>query len=134
MISKLVKPHTDWAALVLRISVGGMFFLHGIGKPLVVGMGEVSQNFVEKGFPAWTNYTATGIEITCGLLLLLGAYSRWAATALLPVTIGIIVYHIPNGWVFQSPGGGWEYPQLILVCLVVILLLGGGKYALTKYQ
>ena len=116
----------------MRVSLGGMFFLHGIGKPLIIGMAQVSQGFIEKGFPVWTNYAATLIEIIGGLMLVLGIYSRWAAVALLPVTLGIILYHFPYGWVFHNPGGGWEYPQLILVSLVTILFLGGGKYSVTR--
>ena len=126
------KPNLDWASLFMRISLGGMFFLHGIGKPLIVGMDQVSQSFIEKGFPVWTHYAATIIEIAGGLMLLFGVYSRGAAAALLPVTLGILIYHFPYGWVFHNPGGGWEYPQLIFVNLVTILLLGGGKYSVTR--
>ncbi len=132
MKSIIIKPNLDWASLLMRVSLGGMFFLHGIGKPLIVGMAQVSQGFIEKGFPVWTNYAATLIEIIGGLMLVLGIYSRWAAVALLPVTLGIILYHFPYGWVFHNPGGGWEYPQLILVSLVTILFLGGGKYSVTR--
>ncbi len=53
----------------MRVSLGGMFFLHGIGKPLIVGMVQVSQGFIEKGFPVWANYAATLIEIIGGLIL-----------------------------------------------------------------
>lgn len=132
MKSIIIKPNLDWASLLMRVSLGGMFFLHGIGKPLIVGMVQISQGFIEKGFPVWTNYAATLIEIIGGLMLVLGIYSRWAAVALLPVTLGIILYHFPYGWVFHNPGGGWEYPQLILVSLVTILFLGGGKYSVTR--
>ena len=126
------EPKDDLAALILRVSVGSMFFLHGIGKAFVVRMDEVSAGFMEKGFPVWTNYFATSIEIVAGLTLLLGVYSRLSALILMPVTIGILIYHLPHGWVFHNSGGGWEYPQLILVSLIAIFFLGGGKYRLVR--
>ncbi len=125
-------PNLDLASLLLRLFLGGMFFLHGIGKPFVVGMEEVNRGFVEQGFPAWTSYAATGVEIIAGLLLILGVFSRLAAMMLLPVSVGILVYHFPNGWVFHEAGGGWEYPQLIIVSLLAIIAMGGGRFALTS--
>lgn len=127
-------PQVDVASLALRVSLGGMFLLHGIGKPFVVGMEEVNRGFIEQGFPVWTSYASTGVEIMAGLLLVLGAFSRLAALALLPISLGILVYHFPNGWVFHAAGGGWEYPQLIIVGLLAIVAMGSGRLALTPNQ
>ncbi len=124
--------NTDFASLILRVSIGGMFLLHGVGKPFVVGMDSVIPRFVAQGFPVWTAYFSTGIEILGGLMLLVGLYSRLASLLLIPVSLGILVYHLPNGWVFHNSGGGWEYPQSILVSLIVIFLLGTGKYGIKK--
>lgn len=121
-------PRPDWAALILRLAVGGLFLVHGLGKPLALGMELVSENFLANGFPVWTNYFATGLEIVAGMMLLLGLQVRLAALMLLPVTLGIIVFHFPNGWVFFSSGGGWEYPQLILFALLAIFTLGPGRF------
>ncbi|MEM9981483.1 MAG: DoxX family protein [Bacteroidota bacterium] len=122
------KPNIDWASLLLRVSLGGMFFLHGIGKPFVVGMEDVISGFVAKGFPIWTAYASTIIEIVGGIMLLLGTYTRFACLLLLPVSLGILVYHLPHGWVFHNAGGGWEYPQLIVVGLIVTFMMGGGRF------
>ena len=120
------------ASFVLRIFVGGMFLVHGIGKPFLIGMEPVIQNFIEQGFPVWTAYASTVVEIFGGAMLVAGFYSRLASLALIPITIGMLAYHFPYGWVFHNTGGGWEYPQLILVALIVIFLLGTGKYGLKK--
>jgi putative oxidoreductase len=37
--------------------------------------------------------------------------------------------HLPNGWVFSAANGGWEFPALWTVLLVVQALLGAGAYA-----
>ncbi len=93
-------------------------------------MDIVINRFIEQGFPFWTAYASTIIEIGAGLMLVIGLYSRWASLLLLPNTLGILIYHFPNGWVFHSPGGGWEYPQLLLAGLVVVWFLGDGKFSL----
>ena len=126
------KAKPDFVAFLLRISIGSMFFLHAVGKILVVGMGVVDAGFIERGFPVWTNYAATSIELIGGLCLILGLYSRLSALLLFPISIGILVFHFPMGWAFQNPGGGWEYPQLILSSLICIFFLGSGRYAIVK--
>jgi hypothetical protein len=32
---------------------------------------------------------------------------------LLPVLLGALMVHAPNGWVFNAPNGGWEYPAFL---------------------
>ncbi|MEM1137977.1 MAG: DoxX family protein [Bacteroidota bacterium] len=115
------------ATFLLRLSIGIMFFLHGIGKAFLVEFDTVVLSFINKGFPVWTAYASTGAEILAGLFLIIGFYTQWAAISLIPITIGIIAYHFPNGWVFHNAGGGWEYPQLILISLIVIGLLESSK-------
>ncbi len=126
------SSNNDLASLVLRISVGSMFLLHGVGKPLVVGMAAVISGFIAQGLPVWTAYCSVVVEIVGGIMLLLGLYSRVASLLLIPVSLGILVYHLPFGWVFHNTGGGWEYPQLILISLIVIFLLGTGSYGIKK--
>jgi putative oxidoreductase len=38
--------------------------------------------------------------------------------------------HLPNGFVFSYPNGGWEYPAFLIVAAGVQALLGDGAYAL----
>jgi putative oxidoreductase len=41
-----------------------------------------------------------------------------------------LLVHLPNGWLFSNPHGGWEFPALWIVLLIVQALLGPGAYAL----
>lgn len=48
-----------------------------------------------------------------------------------PLLLGTIVsVHGANGFGFSNPGGGWEYPALWAVLLIVQSLLGDGALAL----
>jgi putative oxidoreductase len=68
---------------------------------------------------------------TGGAMLILGIYARWVALALIPALLGAIIWaHGGAGWVFNAPGGGWEYPLYLIVLSVAQFLLGDGRYAL----
>jgi putative oxidoreductase len=38
--------------------------------------------------------------------------------------------HGKNGWLFTSKGVGWEYPLFWAIALLVLFLLGDGRWAL----
>ena len=40
--------------------------------------------------------------------------------------------HLPNGWVFSSPNGGWEYPVFLIVASIALWLQGDGAAALRR--
>jgi putative oxidoreductase len=44
--------------------------------------------------------------------------------------LGAIVPHAANGFTFSNPGGGWEFPVLWTVLLIVQALLGDGAWSL----
>jgi len=126
------RSQRDLSSFLLRFFIGLIFTVHGVGKVFVYGgIAETAANFVtEKHFPAWTAYASIFLEAIAGVLLLIGFQIRMASLMLIPVAVGIIIYHFPFGWVFSSPGGGWEYPQFLLISLMVIFLNGPDPYSL----
>ncbi|MBK7472131.1 MAG: DoxX family protein [Betaproteobacteria bacterium] len=127
MIDHRTAPY---AALLLRVSLGIMFVAHGLMKVFLFTLPGTAQFFEKVGFPGWTAYPVTTLEIVGGLLLVAGVYSRVVAAALIPVLIGAAMVHVGNGWVFSAPNGGWEYPVFLIVIAAVVALLGDGAYAL----
>ena len=127
MIDHRTAPY---AALLLRVSLGIMFIGHGLMKVFLFTLPGTAQFFEKVGFPGWTAYPVTTLEIVGGLLLVAGVYSRVVAAALIPVLIGAAMVHVGNGWVFSAPNGGWEYPVFLIVIAAVVALLGDGAYAL----
>ncbi len=122
------------AALILRLALGTMFIAHGLLKVLVFTLPGTVQFFDSVGFPGWTAYLVTALEIGGGALLIAGIGVRWISLALVPVLIGAIAVHFGAGWVFSNPNGGWEYPAFLLVAAIVQALLGPGAYALRLPQ
>ena len=68
-------------------------------------------------------------EMVGGLAILAGVYGRLVSLALLPVLLGALAVHAPNGWVFNAPNGGWEYPAFLTLAAVAHALIGDGVFA-----
>ena len=69
-------------------------------------------------------------ETLGGLALILGLYARVAAVVQLPVLLGATLVHLPNGWMFASPNGGFEFPLFWATALLALALAGPGALAL----
>ena len=114
---------------VLRIALGVIFLSHAYAKAALYTFPGTEQFFVANGFPAWTVYPVFAAEVAGGIALVAGLRVRWVALALMPVMLGAIKPHLGNGMGFSNPGGGWEFPALLLVLLGVQSVLGAGAFA-----
>ena len=132
MIDNRTAPY---AALVLRIALGLMFISHAILKYAVFTLPGTVKFFESLGLPGPLAYLTFFAELIGGALILAGAWSRWAAAALIQVLLGATWVHAGNGWLFTAPNGGWEYPAFLAVAAFAQALLGDGRYALaTLFQ
>ncbi len=119
-----------YGATLLRISLGLIMLAHAYLKFGVFGMEGTSAFFAANGFPAWTAWPVAFGELGGGLLLVLGVHTRLVALGLVPILLGIISTHWSAGFFFTSPGGGWEFPALLLALAGVQALVGDGAFAL----
>ncbi|WP_426130377.1 DoxX family protein [Pararhizobium sp. PWRC1-1] len=121
---------TDYAVTLLRVSLGVMYFAHSvILKLFTFGLAGTAGYFGSIGLPEWLAYVTFTAEAVGGAMLVLGIYARWVAVVLIPALLGAIIWaHGGNGWVFNAPGGGWEYPLYLIVLSVAQFLLGDGRY------
>ena len=122
----------DYAALLLRLSLGGMFLAHGLLKILVFTLPGTAGFFESVGFPGWAAYIVAPAELLAGLALIAGFQTRWVALAGIPVLLGALAVHAGNGWLFSNAKGGWEFPLYLVLTAVVVALLGGGRIAVTQ--
>lgn len=118
------------AALLLRVALGAVFLAHAYAKAAVFTFPGTEAFFEESGLPGWTAYPVFAAELVGGLALLVGYRARLAALGLVPVMLGALVPHAGNGWMFTSPGGGWEYVAFLLVALGAQAILGDGALSL----
>ena len=120
----------EYAALILRITLGIMFVAHGLLKIMLLTLPGEDGCFEAVGFPGWMAYVVAYAEVGGGLLLISGFAVRAVSIALIPILLGATYVHLGAGWVFSNEGGGWEYPAFLTVATIVQALLGPGKFAL----
>jgi putative oxidoreductase len=120
-----------WAALLLRILVGWVFLTEGIQKFLfteALGYGR----FAKIGIP-WPHITAPFVgvvEIACGMLLMVGLVTRFAAIPLLiDIAVAIATTKIPmllhQGFWPAMHEGRTDF--CMLLGLIAILCIGPGR-------
>lgn len=123
---------TELAAFLLRVALGVMFLAHSvILKLFVFTLPGVASYFGSIGLPEILGYVVFAAEAVGGAMLVLGVQARWVALGLTPILIGATWAHAGNGWVFNAPGGGWEYPAFLSLLGVLQAMLGDGRYALS---
>ncbi|MDQ3189707.1 MAG: DoxX family protein [Pseudomonadota bacterium] len=129
----MIDPRTaPYAALTLRVALGAMFIAHALLKVFVFTMPGTVQFFELLGLPGVMAYATVAAELVGGIMLILGIGTRWVAALLIPVLLGATWAHVPNGWVFTAPKGGWEYPAFLSIAAFAHALLGDGAYALSS--
>ncbi len=122
----------DLAALILRVSLGGLFLAHAWLKIAVFTPAGTAQFFQSLGLPGALAYVTIAAELLGGVALIVGWQVRLVALALVPLILGTIVtVHGAAGFFFSNQGGGWEYPAFWALALIVLAFLGGGRFALS---
>lgn len=90
-----MHDHRAVAYLLLRLTVGVMFFFYGFGK-LLGGVGGFASGLEERfagSLPMWIvtpfGYALPFIELLLGALLILGLFTRWTLVAAGLLMIGL---------------------------------------------
>ncbi|MBQ0823231.1 DoxX family protein [Microvirga sp. HBU67558] len=127
MIDTRLAPY---GAFALRAALGIMFIAHAYLKIAVFTVPGFAGFLTQVGFPAFLAWPIILAELIGGVAILLGLYGRAVSVALLPVLLGALLVHAPNGWVFNATNGGWEYPAFLALAAVAHALIGDGAYAI----
>jgi len=127
MIDSRTAPY---AALLLRVTLGGLFLAHAALKIFVFTPAGTAGFFSSLGLPPALAYATMCAEVLGGAALILGLWTRAVAILLTPILLGaIFTVHGHAGFFFTNANGGWEYPAFWIVALIVQALLGDGAYA-----
>ena len=131
MIDDRLAPY---GAFALRASLGVMFIAHAYLKLAVFTVPGFEGFLGKVGLPAFLAWPIILAELVGGLAILTGFYGRLVSVALLPVLLGALFVHASNGWVFNAPNGGWEYPAFLAVAAFAHALIGDGAFAVKSVQ
>lgn len=114
----------------LRMSLGVMFVAHAGLKYFVFTIPGFAGFLGSVGLPSLLAWPVVLAEFIGGMALIIGVQARLVSVALLPVLLGALVIHWPNGWLFTAKNGGWEYPAFLVVAQITHILAGDGAFAL----
>lgn len=128
------RNFSEITLLLLRVMVGSVFLSEGIQKfltPEVRGTGR----FIKIGLPApeFFGVFVPTFEVVCGLLILIGLFTRFAS---IPVIIIMLVAIISTKIPTLMESGFWEMAHAartdwsMLIGAALILLNGAGKYSI----
>ncbi len=110
-------------ALVARLAMAGEFIPSGFGK--VMNLPMLRANFVELGIPvpAVTSAASATTELVCGVLLLAGLGTRFAAAALTVVmTVATITAKLPA---VHTVGDFFYQPEPAYIVIFLWLIFAG---------
>jgi uncharacterized membrane protein YphA (DoxX/SURF4 family) len=128
---------TKYVFLLIRIMIGTVFLSEGIQKflyPDQLGVGR----FIKIGLPIpeLFGYLVPVFEIVCGLLILIGLYTRFAAIPLIIImTVAIISTKIP----ILLNDGFWKVAHdsrtdwAMFIGSIIIMFADKGKLSVEKY-
>jgi len=123
----------DIGKLILRVTLGLLILLHGISK-LRGGIDFLTPMVQGIGLPPWIVYGVYIGEVLAPLMLILGAFARTGAFLIFANMIFAIVLVHRSELFTMSKQGGWalELQGMFLFTALALVLLGPGRYAITK--
>ena len=131
MIDNRFAPY---GAFALRVALGIMFIAHAYLKFAIFTVPGFAGFLAQSGLPTILAWPIILAEVTGGIALIVGFHGRIVSLVLLPILLGAISIHAPNGWVFTSANGGWEYPAFLALVAFAQALIGDGAFALSNAQ
>lgn len=118
-------------SLILRLTLGIVFFMHGAQKVLGWygggGLEGTSAFMNSLGIPTFMAYISSFWEFLGGIFLIMGFMSRlWAAGLVINMLVAISLAH--SG--FFVGNGGIEFALTLMAVALAVTLLGSGKYSI----
>ncbi len=138
-VNQILNTEGNWGTLIARLTLGIVLFPHGAQKMLGwfggYGFSATMDAFTTQMSLPWiVALSVILIEFLGSISLILGFASRVWALAFTGLFAGIIfTTHLEHGffmnWYGTQAGEGYEYALLIIGLALMVLVNGGGKYA-----
>jgi len=120
----------DMGKLILRVALGAMILLHGIGK-IRGGVAPIEQLLAAHGLPTFLAWGALVGEVLGPILLIAGFYARIGAAliAINMLTAFALVHVSQLGQLNEQGGWAVELQGMYLFTAIALALLGPGRYS-----
>ncbi|MGA2774993.1 MAG: DoxX family protein [Candidatus Omnitrophota bacterium] len=142
MCKIVTDTKNDYAALVLRLMLGIVFFAHGAQKALGWfgggGFFNTMNTFTQQmHIPYIFALSAIAAEFLGSIALIIGFFTRIASLFIAVVMFVVIwMIHWQNGffmnWYGVQKGEGIEYHLLVIAICIALMIKGGGSFSIDK--
>lgn len=122
--------NVDVAALLLRLTLGGLLLFHGWHK-VHGGIGFILGMLSEHGVPSFIGYGIYLGEVVAPILIILGIFCRLSAlTVIGTMIVAWLLVDIGNTFHLNEVGA-WAIEDLMFYVMmsVVLFFTGSGKYS-----
>ncbi|CND87635.1 DoxX family protein [Yersinia nurmii] len=130
-----LTDHQDGGKLLLRLTFGILMLFHGVAK-IQHGTNWISDMLQAQGIPGFVAYGVYVGEIVVPILMILGLFTRPAAF-IYAVNLLVATLMVGTGKFFTlTDVGAWglENEALYFFGGIIIMLLGSGRYSITKNE
>jgi putative oxidoreductase len=135
---KILVKHPDlWAdkgqwLIVLRVGLGLSLFVRGISflrNSVLIDQLLSQTSFLKQ--VGWLSIPIVCVHLFCGLLIIIGLFTRWAVLLQIPVLLGgLIVTSLQRGFFAFDPEVGFGF--IILLLLLFFFIEGSGPLSCDK--
>ncbi|MGB3426041.1 MAG: DoxX family protein [Castellaniella sp.] len=125
------SAYDDLGKLILRLSLGILILLHGLGK-LDGGVSWIVGMLSQRGLPGFIAYGVYIGEIVAPVLIILGLFTRLGGLiSILNMLFVFGLVHM-NELFTLGKSGGWalELQGMFLFASIAVTLFGAGAYSL----
>lgn len=128
----------DWGIALVRLALGVVFVVHGVGKlfgvgPSATGLSGFSGFLGSLGVP-FPSVAALGValvETVGGLFVLVGFLTRYAALFIaIDMLVATLLVHLPRG--FSASEGGYEFTLTLFLVSLALVFLGSGALSVDR--
>ena len=123
----------DVGKLILRLALGIMILLHGIGK-LVGGIGGIEGMLQGAGLPGILAYGVYIGEIVAPIMVIIGLFARVGAGIIfVNMLFAIVLAHSSEIFALTN-NFGWaiELQGMYLFAALALMLMGPGRFAINQ--
>jgi putative oxidoreductase len=126
-----MQNSSDFGKLILRLALGGLMLLHGIGK-ISSGAASILGRMENIGLPPGLGYLVYVGEVLAPLLLIVGLWTRPAALIVaINMVVAVALVH-SDQLLTLGKSGGWalELQGMYFFAAIAVALLGAGRFSL----
>jgi putative oxidoreductase len=133
-LARLYENIAPYSYALIRFGAGAVIFYHGFAKVFRGLAPAVANGFASMGFPIpeALAYGLGVLQLLGGASLAVGLLTRPIALLFAVEMIFSVIFHYRNGYTFAAPGGGYEFPLVMLLLYAAIFFRGAGRCSLDK--